>query len=152
MHEVIFLVRGHCRNRPMIFLRFSVACCCFFSDVMGWCVTMVWGFSDCDPPSPPNTPFNIKNPTQPNHPPYPQPPSSSRRSRARKLRFAFVAIHLGSLVGNRLHLGRGVLYLRLAFGVIVLHSLAASGANTGARQNQKETKKKEEEEEERSIC
>lgn len=102
-------------------------------------------------PPPHPTPL-LTSKTQPNHPPYPQPPSSSRRSRARKLRFALVAIHLGSLVGNRLHLGRGVLYLRLAFGVIVLHSLAASGANTGARQNQKETKKKEEEEEERSIC
>lgn len=44
----IFPVRRHCRKRLMS---------CSFSDAMGRCVTLLWGFSDCDPPPP-----NLKNP------------------------------------------------------------------------------------------
>lgn len=35
--------------------------CCFFlfSEAVGWFVTMLWGFSDCDPP--PTPLFNLKN-------------------------------------------------------------------------------------------
>lgn len=131
MRSLRFLVRGHCQNRPMIysFIFYVLFFCCllffFFSDVMGWCVSMLWGFSDCDPPLPTQHPFSPQK--TPNPTTLPSPSSSSRRSWVRKLRFTFVAVHLGSLVGDRLHLGRGVLYLRLAFGIFILHSLSAFG-------------------------
>lgn len=138
----IFLVRGHCRKRPMIsfffFFSFSFAFCCFF-----W-----WDGVVCDIalrfqwlwPPPPNL-LTLKTHTQP--PSLPQPPSSSRCSWARRLRFTLVAVRLRSLVGNCLHLSCGVLHLRLAFSVIILHSLTAIGTNTGNRENQKETKREE---------
>lgn len=125
------------------FLLLFVVFFSFFSD--GWCVTLRWGFSDCDPPL---FSFNPKKKTKkPSHPttlPNPQPPSSSRCSRTGKLRFTLVAVRLGSLVGNRLHLGRGVLHLRLAFGLIVLHSLPAAATNAGARKNHRRDKKRRE--------
>lgn len=83
--------------------------------------------------------LTLKTHTRP--PSLPQPPSSSRCSWVRRLRFTFIAVRLGSLVGNCLHFVCGVLHLRLAFSVIVLHSLTATGTNTGARENQKEKKR-----------
>lgn len=82
-------------------------------------------------PPPHPTPL-LTSRTQPNH------HLHSRRTRPRKLRFTFVAVHLGSLVGNGLHLGRGVLYLRLAFGVIVLHSLTALRGNRSDRTRERQ--------------
>lgn len=135
----IFLVRRHCRKRPTIFFFFFLAFLLLFvvfSDEMGWCVTLLWGFSDCDPPC-----LSLKTHTLP--PFQPQPPFFSWCSWAMRLRFTFVAIRLGSLIGNCLHLGCGVLHLCLAFSVIILHSLTTMGTSTEARENQKETKGEE---------
>lgn len=84
--------------------------------------------------------FNLKNP---NPTTLPAPTTLFFPLLSRRLRFTFVAVRLGSLVGNCLHLGRGVLHLRLAFSVIILDSLTATGTNTEARENQKETKREE---------
>lgn len=120
------------------FFFFFLAFLLLFSVATGWCVTLLWGFSDCDPPR-----LTLKTPPSPPTPPTPTTLSSSWCSGARRLRFALVAVHLGSLVGNCLHLGCGVLYLCLAFSVIVLHSLTATGTNSEAGGEQKETKREE---------
>lgn len=98
---------------------------------------LLWGFSDCDPPPP--CLLTLKTHTQP--PSLPQPPSSSRCSWARRLRFTLVAVRLRSLVGNCLHLGCGVLHLRLAFSVIILHSLTAMGTNRKEREPDRDKKR-----------
>lgn len=66
---------------------------------------------------------------KPSPTPTPTSTPSSSSSHAIRLRFTLIAVRLRSLVGNRLHLGRGVVHLRLAFSVIFLHSLTAVGRN-----------------------
>lgn len=85
------------------------------------------------------TPFNLK--TQQPEPSQPYVPSSSCCSRARRLRFTFVAIHLRSLVGNCLHFSCGILHLCLAFSAIILHSLTTTGTNVRMRETQKDKKR-----------
>lgn len=149
MHEVFtFSWSEDTVERDPWFL-YSFFFCCFL--LVFFCFFLTGGVWHCvevsvtvTPPFFLSTRKKNKKPSHPTTLPNPQPPSSSRCSRTGKLRFTLVAVRLGSLVGNRLHLGRGVLHLRLAFGLIVLHSLPAAATNAGARKNHRRDKKRRE--------